>query len=170
MHTPSMHTPSLNDPPVYPNDGPTAASPKRVVEIGERDQLREALRALALMPRAKDHEQRVVIVSTEHRAFAVLAGENWQLAATALAEAGIVALTDIEARRVGFAPAGRDEYLRLERDGLLVADIRRDSIRLAANNLSPAQASGWARTDDPDLVPAKTQRRRARLAARAARS
>jgi hypothetical protein len=168
-----MHTPSFNDPPVHPNDGPTVAGPKRVVEIGEprrADELREAMRALALMPRAKDHEQRVVIVSTEHPAFAVLAGENWQLAATALAEAGIVALTDIEARRVGFAPAGRDEYLRLERDGLLVADIRRDSIRLAANNLSPAQASGWARTDDPDLVPAKTQRRRARLAARAARS
>jgi hypothetical protein len=165
-----MHVPPLNQPPVYPNDGPTVANPKRVVEVGEpgrADELREALRALALMPRAKDHEQRVVIVSTEHRAFAVLAGENWQLAATALAEAGIVALTDVEARRVGFVPAGRDEYLRLERDGLLVADIRRDSIRAAGEGLNEPHRFG--RTDDPSVVPAKTLRRRARMAARAGR-
>jgi hypothetical protein len=130
------------DPSVYPNDGPTAANPKRVVEIGEpgrADELREALRALALMPRAKDHEQRVVIVS----------------------------LTDVEARRVGFVPAGRDEYLRLERDGLLVADIRRDSIRAAGEGLNGPHRFG--RTDDPSVVPAKTLRRRARMAARAGR-
>ncbi len=157
----------FGQPHAYPNDGPTADRPKRVVEIGEpsrTDELREALRALALMPQAKDHEQRVVIVSTGHRAFAVLDGENWQLAATALAEAGIVALTDVEARRVGFVPAGRDEYLRLERDGLLVADIRRDSIRLAADGLAGPRKFG--RTDDPSVVPAKTLRRRERMAAR----
>lgn len=191
-----MHVPSINDPPIYPNDGPTVARPKAigtvvsvdgtlgsivkpgsVVEIGEglplppnldADLLRDALGALAKLPHADAGKQRVVVIDTEHRAFIGLDVNRTMIA---LADADIVGLTDIEARRVGFHPADRDALLRLHREGVLVADIPVESIRCAAIDNAAVRAKFrdfGARASD-DVVPAKTLRRRQRLAERAAR-
>ncbi len=165
------------DPPVYPDDGPTIARPKSVVEIGEAvglvrgmdaTLLRDALGALSKLPRAENGKQRVVLIDTEHRAFV---GLDVNESAIMLAEAGIVALTDVEARKVGFHPADRIALDRFHRDGILVADIPVESIRLAANDNAAARQKFrefGARAPD-DVVPAKTLRRRQRLAARAGR-
>lgn len=142
-----------------------------LVVQADDQQVRDALRALALMPRAADGQQRVVVVDSRHPAFSTL---DWDGVATVLAHANILALTDTEARRVGFTPAGDAELSRLRRDGILVADIPKSTILLAAaDNAALAantQIGPWSHEDDPDLVPGKTQRRRARLAARARRA
>lgn len=142
-----------------------------LVVQADDQQVRDALRALALMPRAADGQQRVVVVDSRHPTFSTL---DWDGVATVLAHANILALTDTEARRVGFTPAGDAELSRLRRDGILVADIPKSTILLAAaDNAALAantQIGPWSHEDDPDLVPGKTQRRRARLAARARRA
>ncbi len=164
------------NPPVYPDDGPTVARPKSVVEIGEAVDLvggmdaallRDALGALAKLPRADVGKQRIVLIDTEHRAFV---GLDVNESAIMLAEAGIVALTDVEARRVGFHPADRIALDRFRRDGVLVADIPVESIRCAALDKAAARQKFrdfGARAPD-DVVPEKTLRRQQRLAARAA--
>ena len=142
-----------------------------IVVQADDQQVRDALRALALMPRAAEGKQRVVVVDSRHPTFSTL---DWDGVATVLAHANVLALTDIEARRVGFDPAGDAELSRLRRDGILVADIPKSTIRLAAADNAALAANThigpWSREDDPDLVPDKTQRRRARLAARARRA
>lgn len=174
------------DPSVYPDDGPTVARPnlvvdarpKSVVAIGEEAArvvggmdaalLRDALGALAKLPRADVGKQRIVLIDTEHRAFV---GLDVNESAIMLAEAGIVALTDVEARKVGFHPADRSALDRFHRDGVLVADIPVESIKCAALDNAAVREKFrdfGARAPD-DVVPAKTLRRRQRLAARARR-
>lgn len=154
-------------PTIYPDDGPTVGKPKNVVAIGEPT-VTDALRALAKMPRAADGQQRVVVVDTRHPAFASL---DFDLVATALAEGRVIALTDVEARRVGFHPADADALGRLHRDGLLVADVPTSTIqRAASENAYAANGRPLSRRAPDDVIPAKTLRRRQRLAARAARS
>ena len=137
-----------------------------IVVQADDQQVRDALRALALMPRAAEGQQRVVVVDSRHPTFGSL---DWDGVATVLAHANIVALTDIEARRVGFAPAGDAELTRLRRDGILVADIPKSTILLAAadNAALAANRRSFAVRASEDVVPARTMRRRARLAARA---
>lgn len=163
---------SFNDPPVCPDDGPTVAHPKPLVVEGPRRfdaaHLRDALGALSKMPRADVGKQRIVIINSEHHAFV---GLDITEAAVMLADAGIVALTDIEARRVGFQPADPSALGRMRRDGVLVADIPVETIRLAALDNAAVRAKFrefGARAPD-EVVPPKTLRRRQRLAARAAR-
>lgn len=137
-----------------------------LVVQADDQQVRDALRALALMPRAAEGQQRVVVVDSRHPTFSTL---DWDGVATVLAHANILALTDTEARRVGFTPAGDAELTRLRRDGILVADIPKSTIQLAAadNAALAANRRSFDVRAPVELAPAKTQRRRARLAARA---
>lgn len=147
---------------------PAPGQPTVLVVQADDVEVRDALRALALMPRAAEGKQRVVVVDSRHPTFSTL---DWDGVATVLAHANVLALTDVEARRVGFAPAGDAELTRLRRDGILVSDIPKSTIRLAAAENEALAANThigpWFREDDPDVVPGKTQRRRARLATRA---
>ena len=153
--------------PVKTIDTYGANDDRPVAVVAPDAEVRDALRALVLMPHADEGMQRVVVVDSRHPTFESL---DWNGVATLLAHANILALTDVEARRVGFAPAGDAELTLLRRDGILVADVPKSTIRLAAaENAALAantHAGPWVRTEDPDLVPARTLRRRARLAAR----
>lgn len=123
-----------------------------------------AIRALVLLPSPAPHMQRVVIVDTRHPTFGLL---DWNAVATALAEANIVALTDIEARKVGFHPATPNHLERLRNEGVLVEDIRRSTIQLAAENIVSKYEHAERAADD--VMPIRTLNRRKRLAMRVTR-